>query len=406
MSLTFRLLLITFIESFATICVERGVYFYSKERLGFSPAENLWMALGLGAMYVVGATASHGLSLRFRERMVLLVTIAGQMAVHLAMAGWPVRWMLFAGSAAIGLLNGAKWPVLESYISAGKAPLEQAKAIGRFNISWALAVPLSIAAAGPMIAAWESLLFVAAAAMNLACIALSWLLAARPEHLAEDHEARPTVAQIDRLKALLLANRWLMLASYSLMFLLAPLLPEIFESLSVDSQIAPGLSGLMDCVRLAAFVVLGAWAAWHGRTYPVAWSLAAMPVGFFMILFGGNVAVVLAGEAIFGLAAGAVYYGALYYAMVVKNASVAGGGAHEGLIGLGFFLGPGAGLLAILVQGQIQPAFARMFATSGAACAASFSKIVATAVCVGPILIACSVAALWPLYRARRLSRR
>ena len=32
-----RLLLITFVESFATVLVERGVYFYAKTRLGFGP---------------------------------------------------------------------------------------------------------------------------------------------------------------------------------------------------------------------------------------------------------------------------------------------------------------------------------------------------------------------------------
>ena len=39
------------------------------------------------------------------------------------------------------------------------------------------------------------------------------------------------------------------------------------------------------------------------------------------------------------------YTASLYYALVVKNASVDAGGAHEALIGLGFVLGPVAGLV-------------------------------------------------------------
>jgi hypothetical protein len=55
--------------------------------------------------------------------------------------------------------------------------------------------------------------------------------------------------------------------------------------------------------------------------------------------------VLLAGEVLFGTAAGVIYYASLYYALVVKNASVDAGGAHEGLIGLGFAIGPIAGLV-------------------------------------------------------------
>jgi hypothetical protein len=41
-----------------------------------------------------------------------------------------------------------------------------------------------------------------------------------------------------------------------------------------------------------------------------------------------------------------IYTGALYYAMEVGQADVDAGGAHEALIGLGYALGPGCGLLA------------------------------------------------------------
>ena len=59
-----------------------------------------------------------------------------------------------------------------------------------------------------------------------------------------------------------------------------------------------------------------------------------------------SLSVVLLGELCFGLGAGMVYYAALYYAMVVKRASVHAGGGHEGLIGSGFVIGTLLGLAA------------------------------------------------------------
>ena len=40
-----RLLLVTFIENFATILLERGIYFYTHERMAFTKEQNLWLAL-------------------------------------------------------------------------------------------------------------------------------------------------------------------------------------------------------------------------------------------------------------------------------------------------------------------------------------------------------------------------
>jgi len=64
------------------------------------------------------------------------------------------------------------------------------------------------------------------------------------------------------------------------------------------------------------------------------------------VLFARHLPLALVGELLLGLAAGFAYYSALYYALVVKNASVDAGGAHEALIGLGYAHGPLAGLAA------------------------------------------------------------
>ena len=345
-----RLTVLTFLESFATILVEKAAYFYCHNRLGFSDAANLSLALAFGAAYVVGAMSSGRLAGRIGERRTLLAAVGAQLGVFAAMGTWPVAAVIFAGSAAMGLLCGLKWPVIESYVSAGHTPAAAAKAVGRFNLSWASAVPLSLIVAGPLIA-WRSwAMFVLGSAISAASVWLIASLPARPEHLPQDHPERPDPAAARRLGRLTTSARWLMLANYSTMWILATLLPGIFDRLGFGVSSGTALSGLLDVARLSAFAVLGAWTAWHGRRVGLVRSMVLLPAGFLMVLFGGHVAVVLVGELLFGWAVGEVYYAALYYAMVVQNASVQAGGGHEGLIGLGFALGPIAGLIGVAAE--------------------------------------------------------
>jgi hypothetical protein len=102
------------------------------------------------------------------------------------------------------------------------------------------------------------------------------------------------------------------------------------------------------------------------------------------MLLGTSLPVVLCGEALFGVASGGAYHAALFYALLAKNASVDAGGAHEGLIGLGFALGPLTGLaghaLAQPLGGYVP------------------SMVVATL----PLVVLCAAAALGPLARRAR----
>lgn len=337
------LLLISFIESFATILFERGIYFFTHDILRFSDAGNLWLALVFGVVYVAGALGSHALSRGRRERAVLLGAVLAQIAVNAALAHWPVPACMFVGAAALGALNGIKWPIIESYISAGHAPLETARRIGAFNVSWSLAVPFSLAVVGPLLADYPVRIFWLAGAINLASAALVLALPAAPAYLDGHHPDADAPANLPRWGRLLVASRWLLLMSYSLMWILAALFPGIFDRLQAGAS-GPALSGLLDVVRMGAFLVLGFWAGWHNRRWPIVAGAVALPLGFLLAVSGASLPAVLVGELVFGASAGIVYYAAIYYAMLVENASVSAGGGHEGLIGLGFAIGPAAGL--------------------------------------------------------------
>lgn len=390
-----RILLITFVESFATICVERGAYFYAEQQLGFSRSTNLWLALAFGAAYICGALTSHRLCVRFGEKRVILFAIAASLAAHLVLGLWPGPVVLFVCSTLLGAFNGLKWPVVESFISAGRTPTQAARAVGLFNISWAISIPLSLVAAGPLIGMSETLagivepltgsapapLFLFAGALNVMALAMCRPLPNRPEHLPHDHPDRPAEKHKLRLERIMTASRWGMVACYAMMWILAAVMPHIFDELGWKGA-GPALSGVLDVMRLAAFVALWLWTGWHGSVGLLGFSLAALPVGFFLVLFAGNLPMALVGEMVFGLSMGTIYYAALYYAMVLKNASVDAGGTHESLIGLGFAIGPAAGLVGVAMVSVFGNEVYGML--SG----------------IAPVLVVCLAAAGWSLIRA------
>jgi MFS family permease len=340
------LLVLSFLESFATILLERAIYFFSTNRLGYSEHENLLLALCFGVTYTLGAASSHALSRRLRELRALAWSLVGLLALHAWLAFFPGGASLVVGFALVGLLEGCKWPIIESYVAAGLGPQEQLRAVGRFNVSWALAAPLALALAGPLIASGHpAALFALAAGINLFSLALLLGLPARAPHIEASHPSRPLHGVVERYRALLASSRWSMLSSYALMFLLVPLMPEVYRRLGSSVERATFWASWLDAVRVLTFALLAILPGWHGRVTPLIICAIGLPLGFTAIIASTSLALVLFGEIVFGVLAGTTYYAALYYALVVKNASVDAGGTHEGLIGLGLVLGPVVGLI-------------------------------------------------------------
>lgn len=380
-----RLLAIAFIESFATVLLERGIYFYMHDRLAVSDRGNLYLALIFGIVYVVGAMASHPIAKRIGEKRAMVAAVTGMATMHLLLALSPTRLTIFIGFPLVGALNGLRWPIMESYVSAGLTPRHTARMVGRYNIHWSAAVPLALVASGPMIASSVTwLLFACAGSINLVTLWLCRGVAPRPIHLQHDHPERIPEPRLRDYRKLLTSSRWSMMGSCAMLFLLAPLLPHIFARLGLNVTQAAAGSALIDVFRCAAFAVLAYVALWHGRVSPLALVIVGLPVGFFMALFGQSILVVLLGEVLFGAAAGLAYYAALYYAMVVENASVDAGGAHEGLIGVGFAIGPAAGLIGQALAAPLGGYVYGMLAG------------------IGPLLLLCILAAARPLWHLGR----
>ncbi|QQE12231.1 MFS transporter [Planctomycetota bacterium] len=344
----YRLLFIAFIESFATILLERGFYFYTRDILHFEEYQNLMLALMFGVIYVFGAVLSHRIAHKISEKYAFFSAVSILLLTNLMIFLFPNNALIVISFGIIAFVTGAKWPILESYISAGQTPRHVLRIIGYFSLSWAGAAPLALVASGFLIGSDSPTRFFATAASIHALTLFACIfLKKRPVHLAENHPERLPSIQLHQYKHLLKASRMSMLSSYALLFLLAPLMPTIFSRLNFDVQASASLSGLLDVMRFVAFLILGFFATWHGRSTPVFLMIFALPLGFFMVLFGSNIYVVLVGEILFGLASGLMYYGSLYYALILQNSAVNAGGEHEGLIGTGFALGPLIGLIGL-----------------------------------------------------------
>ncbi len=355
--------LITFLQSASTTCLQRGVYFFTREVFHFSDAANLALAFATGAAYVAGALLADRAARRWGPRRWLAMVFSGLAAGSLLLMVAPTAWSVPVVVTLMLGLDGAKWPVVESFMAAGHAPAAALRQVGWFNISWASACVAGLVLSGPIIAARPVGLFLFTALLAIG----SWIalrgLPRSPAPLPADHAARPNAAQLRRLGALCLGHRALLVLSYLLLFLIAPLLPRILHELGFGVGSSAALAGLLDGARLAAFVILQALTVWHGRRGVLAICAALLVGGFALMASGLPVAAVLAGEGLFGFAMGWIYYGALYYAMVARNAAVEAGGHHEALIGSAIAGGPLFGLLALGLAPWLGGGLAAMMVT-------------------------------------------
>jgi Na+/melibiose symporter-like transporter len=381
------LLALTFLESFAGVLLSRGVYFYTHDRLAFDATENLLLGLAYGALYIAGASASHRVTEKVGEKRLLSLVLLALVGTHAAIFVWPTGTVLGLVLPAIAFLLGVKWPIVESFMSAGETPRELLRMSARYNVTWASSVPLGLSLSGTMIASSRpETLFLAPAVIGAVAFALCQFgFPERPVHLDAGHPERPDAAELARYGALTVSARWAMMLSYSLIFLLAPLMPEILARLGLDVAHSTPTAALLDFGRLGSFVLMAAYVGWRLRSAPLALAIVTLPVAFCLVLFANHVAIAVLGEALLGLAAGFAYYSALYYALVAKNASVDAGGAHEALIGLGYALGPLAGLAARAVGSAL----------SGE------TRALGILAAASPLIVFCAVFALRPLFRLR-----
>ncbi|VAX41270.1 hypothetical protein MNBD_PLANCTO03-63, partial [hydrothermal vent metagenome] len=155
---------LVFIASMGTGVVTNGIFFIAREGFGFSTTQNFALGTVLGLTYIAGAfgvgpvlrrVAARSSAVSSRSVLVGLSAVMGgaailpQLAVRLAADPAGAAWSVWVAVALYSLCSGAFWPIVESYLGGGRSGQRLRRAVGQFNIIWAVAVLGSLWAMGP-----------------------------------------------------------------------------------------------------------------------------------------------------------------------------------------------------------------------------------------------------------------
>ena len=131
-------LVLTGLASTGTSVIWNGLPFIAKRDYGFSEFENLSLYLLIGIVYVIGALVSGVITRKVRPYIshrtiiaLLLLTIAAVCSLPLFSTSDLVMWT--SGSVA-GFCSAWLWPIVESYLVAGRHGKEMRRAIGWWNL--------------------------------------------------------------------------------------------------------------------------------------------------------------------------------------------------------------------------------------------------------------------------------
>jgi hypothetical protein len=339
------LLAVTFLGSVSSGVFWAGIFFITASSYHFSATRNLVLAAAMGAIYALAArlagTLVRALERRLSPRAVLAGTLLAWGLAALAPVVWSGEASLWVAAIVGGAAAAVTWPIVESYLAAGRHGAAMRTAIGWFNVTWtpATAVPLLLM---PLVAHIDPLatLVLSAAVNGVAALALIGL-PARPAA----HETEAAQAAVGReYPALFRAASWLLPLSYLLSATLAPVLPHRLAAVGLGAGNDTAIAALWMIARFTTLAIMWRVGSWHGRWGMLVLAAAALVGGTGLVLLAGGLPGVVIGLVAFGAGMGLTYYAALYYALAVGHAAVDAGGSFEALIGVGYCVGPLLGL--------------------------------------------------------------
>lgn len=347
-------LAVTFLCSLGTGVFWHGVPFIAKHTYDFSQARNLLLSSAMGAVYTLGAFTAGRVARRVEHRLSTRDVLGGSIGVLALVSLMPVlvsgEWALWFTGLAGTYVTSLVWPIIESYVTAGRHGPRMRSAIGWFNLTWAPAVTVPLFGMAPILEHHGQWAIGAIAVVGaIALVVLRWF-ARRPGH----HDPDVASAHVGPEYPLLLRSaRVLLPLSYVLNAAMNPLLPYRFEDLGVEVWWETPAAATWTVVRAGAFLLMWRLAFWHGRWGTLLLGAAAMTGGFAIIVTGPSLALVLVGLAALGFGLGVIYDSTLYYVMAVGRAEVGAGGVFEGLIGAGYTVGPVGGLIGSRLAGGL-----------------------------------------------------
>ena len=345
---------LTILNSFATGILWNGLGFITDSVYRFSETETYALFIAAGAAYTVTAFLTGSMLRRFTSRLNARHAMQWLFIIQGAVAP-----LVYVGSSSIGLVavalttsmtGAALWPVVESYIAAGRSASEVRKALGIWCLAWMGSVTAVLLLMAPLQggSGWFDPRLSVFSILPLSALSI-WIIRKVADH-PEHHHTEPE-AHDARDRALLASARALLPASYLLVGALSPLMPYLLARMEVEPHSQTPLTATWLALRTLTAGILGVLAFWHGRWGTLLLGGGLLAGGFALVVGVPSLFAITTGLALFGIGHGIIYYAAIYYALRVGNAEVDAGGVHEALIGLGYVLGPLAGLGGHLLGG-------------------------------------------------------
>lgn len=339
---------LTAFASAGTSVIWNGLPFIAKQQYDFSEAKNLALYLFIGLVYISGALSAGKLTKAIERycspRTLLAVLLLIQTIVCMTPIISVGQWTIWLAGGVLGVCSAWMWPIVESFLVAGRHGREMRRIIGWWNMVWMISVAGTMFAMAPLMEGNASMVIVGLGGMfGLATFVL--ILFPKSPAIHDIETSSRAVPQ--SYNKLLSGARVLLPMSYVINGTLAPLLPFVLTNLAIETFWQTPAVATWMIARVGMTAIMWRYEGWHGK-WSILWmALIAMAVGFVCIFTASGLPMLFAGLIIFGGGMGVTYYAGLYYAMAVGRARFDAGGTHEALIGTGYAVGPLAGLIAI-----------------------------------------------------------
>lgn len=360
----------TFLASLGTGAVTNGVFYLVEHAYGFTERDNFLLALASHAVYIPGALAVGPIIRRLRisprraaetlNAALAVACLVPEVSGRLLGVSPPPAASVLLVAMLYAPFTGALWPVVESFVGAGRSERNQRRAVGWFNLSWSAAMVAAFWAMGPLIESAPIAVLTGLGACHVLAAPLLTRLPPRPAaEPANAPTARRDTAERAHAAGRARVFRALLPASYVVLSALDPFLASSLAALDIAPGWRPPVVSAWLISRLVMFGVLHVWHGWHRAPRLGAISLVGLLVGFGVVTVapalnaGSGFVVLLSGLTLVGAAQATIYKAALAYAMESADSHVEAGGWHEALIGVGYTLGPVCGLgVSLMLPGS------------------------------------------------------
>jgi hypothetical protein len=322
-----------------------ATFFVTAVHYRFSAEKNLVLAAVMGATYAVVARAAGPILRRFSglvPRTVLACALIVWGLASLLPLAWPNSEPVLFVTALIGAVtSGVVWPIVESYLGAGRhgrrsgAPSGRSTSPGRSRRRCRCS-----SCRGSRGCTCSGTLSISAV-MNTLAIPLVLSLARSP---GAHEQAAPEGEVGTEYPWLLRSASWLLPLSYLMSSTLSPVLPHRLNAVGALAAPASVVGATWMVTRFLTLGFMSRVLFWHGKWSALAMAGSALAGGLALVLLAGTAVGIVTGLAVFGVGMGLTYCLALYYSLAVGKGAVDAGGGFEALIGLGYLVGPLLGL--------------------------------------------------------------